>query len=198
MLTDDHPRVGRVTRFDEESSPGFEVEQGIGYPRSGPVRNKGSGESAGTISPVFTVSIKNRVQDTGATSIGEELIPVADQGPRWDGKFKTYTAGAVIDQVDHFAFAEREFFHHDAQKGFFTIHEKFFNGLQFFAFFMPKDDLGLSYAEFKAFAPHGFNQDSKLKFPPSFDKKAVTVISFSHLDRYVEKRFLYQSFTETT
>ena len=101
MLTDNHSFVDRFTGQNEKPSTGFEVEQGIGYPRSGPVCNKGSGESAGTISPVFTVSIKNRVQDTGATSIGEELIPVADQGPRWDGKFKTYTAGAVIDQVDH-------------------------------------------------------------------------------------------------
>ena len=51
VFTNDHSFVRRISRFDEESPAGFEIEQGIGHCRPGTIGHKGSGEPVGSSHP---------------------------------------------------------------------------------------------------------------------------------------------------
>ena len=192
MFPNDHPFVNRVARIDEKPAARLQVIEGIGNGCSRPVGHKGAGKSTEALSPEFIIPVKKRMHDAGAMGIGEKFVPVTDQPLGGHGIFNPNPAAAVVGQADHLAFAAGKLFGHHAHKTFITVHQEPLHGFEFATVFISVNDFGPAYAEFITFTPHGFDENSQLKFPATFNQDAFLFTGFLQLNGHIHPELFLQ------
>src|ERR1035438_4287970 len=109
VFADDHAFVDLGSGRDENLAAFLEVEDGVAGGSSGTVRHQGAGGARGNFALPLDVAVEERVHDGSAARIGEDFAAQADQTARGHVKFEAHTAGAVVDHLDHLAFAGAEF-----------------------------------------------------------------------------------------
>src|SRR5579862_4605683 len=107
----------------------------------------------------FDVTIKQRIHNDGAASIGEQLAAQADQSPTGDAELDADAAVSVIVHVEHFALARTQLFHDHADEFFGHVHGQLFDWLHELAIDTLGHDLGFSDHEFEAFAAHHLDEN---------------------------------------
>src|SRR6266481_6348771 len=104
------------------------------------------------------VSVKQRIHDYSAASVGEQRAAQSDQSAAGHAELDAHAPVAVIVHVGDFALARANMFHHHADKFFGDIDGEVFDRLHQFAVDALGDDLGFADHQLVTFAAHHLDQ----------------------------------------
>ena len=173
----------------------MQVENGIGHGFPFVGGNQGAIAAARNLAFVGAIAVKQTVQNTGAPRVGQKLPLIPNQSPRRRNKGNAGFPAPTGAHVHHFGLAHGHFFHHHAGEFFINVGDDLFIGffgLSILGF--AQQNAGAGHGHFKALAPHGFNQNAQLQFPPSGDLKGIFAGGFGHADGHVPLVFRHQAF----
>src|SRR6266404_4074279 len=185
MLADDHALVDLPARLDHHRAAVLQLEHGVGHRFALVVGDQHAVAAALDIALVGRIAVEQAVDDGGAAGVGEQFALIADQAPggRIEYQPQTMTAGGA--HLDHLGLALAHLLHDDTGVLLVDVDHNLFDRLLPLAggFVLLQDDAGTRYRQFKAFAPHGLDQDRELQFAAARDFHRIFVGGFGDPQR---------------
>ncbi len=89
-----------------------------------------------------------------------------------------------------------QLFSYDPHEWLVAIHEHMFHGFLALAILFLIDHLRSSYAHFKPFSAHHFDENCHLEFPPALDNEAFLTAGIFHANSHVAQGLFHEPFPD--
>ena len=143
VFADDHSFVDLRSRRDEDLAALLQILDRVAGGSAGTVGHQRARGTRRNVALPFDVAVEQRIHDRRASRIRQHFAAQPDQPARRDVKLQPHAPRAVIDHLDHLAFAAAEFLDDHADEGFRAVDHQQFEGLVQFAVHVARQDFGL-------------------------------------------------------
>ena len=173
-LAHDHAGIDLFAGTDKEEASFLSVEQTVGNSRALLKGDQGSLLPVGDVAFIRRIAAEDRVHDTVALGIGQEIAPVADQAAGRDIELQTGIAAGDGTHIDKLALTLTQLLDYVAGEFFGHVYKTLLHGLQASAFIIILiNDFRFADRELIAFPAHGLDQDGQMQLAAAGDLEAL-------------------------
>ena len=196
VLANHHPLIDGSPGWDEKDTALLQVKERIGDSSTLTVRHQCAVGTALNGALPGGIAVEQGVDDASTTGVGKEVRAKADQSTRRDGKLQAHPTRSGVVHLGHDAAAHRQKLRHHADVVLRDVYQEQLHRLLQLTIDLLGNDRGLGRLQLIPFAPHGFDQDSKLQLAPAHDTEGVRRVGLLDAQAHVLAQLGPQPFAQ--
>ena len=174
VFTNNHSLIDRCLWIDEHQSAILQIEERIGNGNTGVRGDQRTIATPLNITPIGRIGVKNAVQHTRATCLGEKSALIPDQAARRCEEHDPGLACPCGTHVEHLTLATIHAVHDSARKLIINVDCDLFHRFDPVACLIGlKQHTRTRHCHLKSLAPHLLDQNTKLQFATTTNLKGI-------------------------